>query len=535
MEIAKRRADIDIEVAKDVAKIKSDETVAKAFVKSRIENVRTAVSGVKSAEKKVKVIQKALAKAKKEGRATTRISQVLAKAKSDLKTANTTKRSADSALNKAKKSIPTDTKVKITQAKAKADIRKAELLEESKKSVAEAKASLRDIQSSTKTSAPSARQTERLQNKIDKLEGKKAKLVEAYGSIDEVPASKIKEIDDAITELGNVTKINIDSLAKSSDPVGDFSVARGLDDVKVQETLNDVLKWISTGARGQLDKTIIESIDSLNIRPNDSVTLYRIGKVDDTEFQSWSRIKPPEGTEFTEKTFTPDKVLIDTTAPEMQILYREDAEALRVLQGFNKTEAEVMIKPKSLITTKEVTGGKITPVKIDGTDTSISTLMNRLNDGLKNVPESPEFNVATHAKQTENALDHIAKNGINETLSLIEKGEFPTNTTKASMVSALMESIEAVNDSALKLNYTDRLAAYIPELSEFATRAGQEIEALKVLHRDNPVMKIMRIQKHLNSKKALKSVDSEVTKLEKQLSKVDTKGIIKEAIDKFTC
>jgi len=410
MQLAQRKADVDIEVAKDLARIKSVETVAKAAVKSSMDNVRTAIGGVKTAMKKVKVAQKALAKAKKEGRATVRISQALAKAKADLKAANAARRAADNELSKAKKSVPTDTKVKMTEAKAKADIRKAELLKESRKTVAEAKATLREIESATKTSAPNARQAERLQAKVDKLEGKKAKLIEAYGGIDEVPEGKLKEIDDAIAELGEVST----PVAK----VGGDSAA--VTKVAVKET-----------------------------------------------------------------TVTPT--------------------------------------------------AKIKPVKIEGTDTNTSTLMTKLGKDLKDVGDLPGFNVATHAKQTENALNHIAKNGIDETLSLIERGEFPTGTTKASMVSSLLESIEAVTDSALKLNYTNRLAAYIPELSEFATRAGQEIEALKVLHKDNPIMKVMRIQKQLSSKANVEKTAKEVAKLEKRLESVDTKGIIKEAIDKFTC
>ena len=399
--VVKRKADIDVEVAKEIAKVQAESKVAKASLKSVVDQLKLAGKTVKTAEQKIVAIQKAIAKAKKQGRATSRLTQNLTKAKADLIEAKKAQRAAQTTAKKAKDSIPTDTGVKVAKLKADADIKKAQVVEESKKAVAEARAAIKELSDSTKV--PSTRQAERLQAKADKLEGKKAKLIEAYGGIDEVPASKIKEIDDAIEALGEV---------------GETAV----------KTTTTVTK-----------------------------------------------------------------------------------------------------------TTEEVAPTKIKPVKIEGTDVETSALAKRLGAKLDGMENSPEFNVATHAKQAESAFAYIAKNGIDETLKMIEKGSFPDGTTKASMVSSLMEAIDAVGDDALKLNYTNRLAAYIPELSEFATRAGQEIEALKILHKDNPVMKIMRIQRLLNSDSNVKRTASEIAKLEKRLSKVDTKSIIKEAIDKSTC
>lgn len=419
VDLAKRKANIDVGAAKEVAKIKGIEKVAKATVADSASKVRTAIKNVKAAEGKVKSIEKAIAKAKKEGRATTRLEQTLTKAKADLKNTKSLQRSSERILNKAKGKVPTDTKVKESEIKAKADIEKAKAVDESRVAVKDARATIRSIEDANKVSKPNTRQAERLQNKIDKLKGKKAKLIETYGGFDEVPPSKIKEIDDAI-----------DALKESSDSIKDSPTTKATGGDKATKT------------------------DGNKVAKTDNASI------------------PSE---------------------------------------------------------------KIKPVKIEGTDTKVSTLMDRLNKGLKGVEDSPEFNVATHAKQTENALNYIAKNGIDDTLSTIEKGSFPTGTTKASMVSSLMESIDAVVDPALKLNYTNRLATYLPELSEFGTRAGQEIEALKILHQNNPVMKVMQIQKALNSKGAIEKTAKEVAKLEKQLSKVDTKSIIKEAIDKATC
>jgi len=400
--VAKRKADVDVEVAKDIAKIQAESSVAKASLKSAVDNVKVAGKTVKTAEKKIVAIQKAIAKAKKQGGATTRLTQTLIKAKADLVEAKKAQRSAQTAAKKAKDSVPTNTGVKVAELKAKADVKKAQIVEESKKAIAEARVAIKELSDSTK--APSTRDAERLQAKVDKLESKKAKLIEAYGGIDEVPASKIKEIDDAIEALGEVGE---------------------------------------------------------------------------------TAVKVPSTT----------------------------------------TKAN----------TQEVATAKIKPVKVEGTDVETSALAKRLGAKLDGMENLPEFNVAIHSKQAASAFDSIAKNGIDETLTMIERGDFPAGTTKASMVSSLMEAIEAVTDPALKLNYTNRLAAYIPELSEFATRAGQEIEALKILHKDNPVMKIMRIQRLLNSDDNIQRAASEVSKLEKQLNKIDTKSIIKEAIDKSTC
>lgn len=409
--VAKRKADIDVDVAKDIAKIEAKASVAKAALKSAGDNLKAVGKTVKASEKKILTIKKAIAKAKKQGRATARLNQALAKAKADFVAAKKAQRMAQTTAKKANDSIPTDTKVKVAELKSKADVRKAEVVEESMKALAEAKAFIKEITDVNKVVTPSTRNAERLQAKVDKLEGKKAKLIEAYGGIDEVPAEKIKALDDAIAELGEVAT-----------PV----------------------------AKAGVDSTVI-------------------------------------------------------------------------------------VATKTPVKTTEVATAKIKPVKIEGTDVEISTLVKKLTKDIKGAELPPEFNVATHAKQTENAFSHIGKHGIDDTLTMIEKGSFPEGTTKASMVSSLMEAIDAVTDPALKLNYTNRLLAYIPELSEFATRAGQEIEALKILHKDNPIMKIMRIQRLLNSKDNVERAAAEVAKLEKRLSKVDTKSIIKEAIDKSTC
>lgn len=411
--LAKRKAEVDVSTAKEIAKLKAVEKVAKSAVSDSVSKVRTATKNVKDIEKKITAIKKAIAKAKKAGKATDGLEKKLVKAKASLKLAKSTQRFAETTLNKAKKNVPTDIKAKEAEIKAKADIRKAELLDESKKAVKEANAIIKEIDNANKIPKPNKKQAERLQNKIDNLKSKKAKLIDTYGGLKEVPPEKLKEIDDAIKALQETS--------------GDVKVA---DTVKTGEK-------ISGGAK----------------------------KVDEV--------------------LTPSE--------------------------------------------------KVKPVKIEGTDTKVSTLMDKLNKGLEGVESSPEFNVATHAKQSENALGHIAKNGIDNTLKMAEAGSFPANTTKASLVSALMESIEAVTDPALKLNYTNRLANIIPELSEFATRAGQEIEALKMLHKDNPVFKVMQIQKKLNSEGAIKKTAEEVARLEKQLSKIDTKSIIKESIDKVTC
>jgi len=410
--VAKRKADIDVELAKDLARIRSIKDSAKTEVRTAIAKLRTTTQAVKTAEAKLKTVQKALANAKKKGGATVKINQALTKAKQVLKTAKADARKAQSVVKKAQSKVPTNTKVEVAKVQASASLRKAQVVEESKKAVAEAKEILKEFK---EPRVPSTRNAERLQNKITKLEGKREKLIETYGRLEEVPDDELKEIDDAITALKDTADA------------------------------------------------------------------------------------PP---------VTPTPTALAKPTP---------------------------IKPTKSTATEITPTEKIKPVKIEGTKVETSTLMKKLNDGLKNVDSSPEFNVATHAKQAENAFNHIAKNGIDEMLTKAENGTLPSDTTKAAMVSALMESIEATTDPALKLNYTNRLASVIPELSEFATRAGQEIEALKLLHADNPVMKIMRIQRKLGNEKAVKQVANEVSKLQKRLDSIDSKGIINEAIDNITC
>lgn len=147
-------------------------------------------------------------------------------------------------------------------------------------------------------------------------------------------------------------KINAETLAKSEDPIAEVAVARGLNDVEVQETLNSLRQWISTGARGQVNSQTLNQIERLNIKPDKPVTLYRIGDVNENQFQSWSKIKPTRGEKFTGKTFAPEEILVDTTAPELKILYRDDPESLNVVNNFNRVEGEIIAKPKSMVNVK---------------------------------------------------------------------------------------------------------------------------------------------------------------------------------------
>ena len=442
-QLARKKADVDVETARKKAEVDKLESDAKILTKTIGGKLAVVNKSIQAIKRSISSVEKAIAKAKKTGSATKRLKNLLEKAQTNLKKANIAKRSLVSEFNKATKSIPTNTKVKkseidakakiqkvklleeskkaiakvdsiMEEIDAKAKIRKAELLEESKKAVTEAKATLREIEDANKTSVLSTRQAERLQAKVDKLENKKTKLIKAYGRLEEVPEDKIKEIDDAIAEL------------------------------KKSEVEAPAVK---------------ESVDSAGVAKTTTVA--------------------------------------------------------------TKTD--------------EVATAKIKPVRIEGTEIKTSTLMKRLTDKIKNAPYSPEYNSATAEKQLQNAFDHIAKNGIDDTLKLLESGVPPVNTTKARLASALIESIEEVTDPALKLNYTNRFAASLPELSEFGTRAGQEIEAFKSLHKNNPVMRVIEIQRQLSSKANVEKTAKEVAKIEKRLENIDTKSIINEGIDKFTC
>lgn len=121
---------------------------------------------------------------------------------------------------------------------------------------------------------------------------------------------------------------------------------------EVQSTLDTIQQWISGGNRRQMQLPVLNKIDNLDIKPQEPITLYRVGDVTDREFQSWSKIKPPEGVKFTEQVFKPEEILLDTTDPRLVDLYTGTQK--EAIQQFNKVEGEVIVKPQALRSTKPV-------------------------------------------------------------------------------------------------------------------------------------------------------------------------------------
>jgi len=113
----------------------------------------------------------------------------------------------------------------------------------------------------------------------------------------------------------------------------------------IEEVKTMLQQWMSGGNRRALTP-VLTKVDDLNIKPAEPITLYRIGDIDDSQFQSWSKVK--DSSSSVSKTFTPDEVLIDTTDPRFRELYTEKAQ-LDVVDQFNKIENEVIIKPSSMV------------------------------------------------------------------------------------------------------------------------------------------------------------------------------------------
>lgn len=182
-------------------------------------------------------------------------------------------------------------------------------------------------------------------------------------------AAFVKRVDDVMEQASKVAKPITPTIAKQEalPPLPKLpikSVATKIDNIptptvaklevtpEVQKTLDSIQQWISSGARGKMTTPVLSKIDNLNIKPAEPVSLYRVGDVTDKEFQSWSKIKPPEGVKFTEKVFTPDEILVDTTDPRLVEAY--SGLQRETIQQFNKVEGEVIVKPLSLRTTKPV-------------------------------------------------------------------------------------------------------------------------------------------------------------------------------------
>jgi len=142
-------------------------------------------------------------------------------------------------------------------------------------------------------------------------------------------------------------------------------------------------QWISGGNRRGMTQAVVDDLDAAAIKPKESLTLYRIGDVDSSKFQSWSKEKPTNGEDFTEKTFTPEQMLIDTT--DSRFVSKFSGGELDAIKMFNKRESEVIIKAEKKITAKQVD-------EINNAQTTNKEVIKEVKEFEKSVPSTPKRN-----------------------------------------------------------------------------------------------------------------------------------------------
>jgi hypothetical protein len=69
-----------------------------------------------------------------------------------------------------------------------------------------------------------------------------------------------------------------------------------------------------------------------------------VGDVDDSVFQSWSKVKPSRGEKFVERTFTPDEIIVDTT--DARFVNQFSGQQKEAVERFNSLENEVIVQPR---------------------------------------------------------------------------------------------------------------------------------------------------------------------------------------------
>jgi len=108
-------------------------------------------------------------------------------------------------------------------------------------------------------------------------------------------------------------------------------------------------EWITVFNRRGMTQEVLDDLSIANIKPRQPITLYRAGDVDNTEFQSWSKVKSKDS-DLVTRTFNPEEVLIDTTDPRaVQQLAKVDGIEPDAVKSFNNLESEVIIKPAAMV------------------------------------------------------------------------------------------------------------------------------------------------------------------------------------------
>lgn len=191
---------------------------------------------------------------------------------------------------------------------------------------------------------------------------------------------------------------------------------------------------------------------------------------------------------------------------------------------------------------EQVTPSKLKPIgKGEQTESTLSRrLIKTAKEQSKDVPPdiaTPFYNKATNSEYIKQASEYLTKHGIDDSIDAIMDiaDDAVPQQIKPALYNAILDTVQRSGTP----EQIQRMVSALSRISEEGTAAGQIVESLKALHQNNPVMRIIELQKTLKTevtrklgKKAIEQTEKELTE---RFAKVGSKEDATSVVDDLTC
>ncbi len=197
-------------------------------------------------------------------------------------------------------------------------------------------------------------------------------------------------------------------------------------------------------------------------------------------------------------------------------------------------------KTKAITKTSATVFAKLKPIGLgEKTESTLSQrLITKAKEAGKDVASDiniPFYNKATNTEYINEASAYLSKNGVDSSIDAIM--DIADEAVPQQIKPALYNAILDVLEQSGTPEQMQRMVAALSNISEEGTAAGQIVESLKALHRNNPVMRIIDLQKTLKQevtrrlgKQAFVNAEKEITE---QIAKAGTKEDAIETLNSF--
>ena len=143
-----------------------------------------------------------------------------------------------------------------------------------------------------------------------------------------------------------------------------------------------------------------------------------------------------------------------------------------------------------------------------------------------------DLNVLTDKEAKKTFVDFVSKNSLEDAVKVVETGNAPKGSTSAHFAAYLMDYLTKTDNPELARRLTNAMRN---TLSKEIRAFGQETSAIRLIYKDNPLMKSYILENKLKNEIGEKGLKEATDKLRDIISKSNPADEISDAIDENIC